>query len=143
VGDQHAQQLAVLRDVDFEDCGERRPTAGSPFQGGDLDIPYALAVDGSGNVWMANTYAFEPSGPYISVIELKPGGSEAMSISYGGGLNRKMESPQALALNSAGDVSMANGGSVTVTELIGASVPVVTPLSANLASPYNAPASKP
>ena len=119
------------------------PAAGSPFDGGDLNIPYSLAVDGSGNVWVANTYAFEPSGSYISVIELKPGGSEAMSISYGGGLNQNMGSPQALALDSAGDVWMANGGSVTVTEFIGASTPVVTPLSANLAAPYGAPASRP
>ena len=119
------------------------PAAGSPFDGGDLNIPYSLAVDGSGNVWVANTYAFEPSGSYISVIELKPGGSEAMSISYGGGLNQNMGSPQALALDSAGDVWMANGGSVTVAEFIGASTPVVTPLSANLAAPYGTPASRP
>ena len=84
------------------------PAPGSPSDGGDLNIPYSLAVDGSGNVWVANTYAFEPSGPYISVIELKPSGSEAMSISYAGGLNQNMGSPQAIALDSAGDVRMAN-----------------------------------
>ncbi len=51
--------------------------------------------------------------------------------------------PQSVAIDGSGDVWVANTGYTSVTELIGAAAPVVTPIVANLISPYSAPASKP
>ena len=52
--------------------------------------------------------------------------------------------PNAIAIDCSGNVWTTNAGTVgSLTELIGAATPVVTPLVANLITPYSSPASRP
>lgn len=106
----------------------------SGFTGGGLHQPTGIAIDGAGDAWIANFFG-------TSVVELSSSGSILSgSKGYmGGGVN-----PGAIAIDSSGNVWTANAGAVgSVTELIGAAAPVVTPLVANLMAPYSAPASRP
>jgi hypothetical protein len=57
----------------------------------------------------------------------------------GGGLN----GPLGIAVDGSGNVWVANYKSKSITEFVGAATPVVTPMVANLISPYSAPASRP
>ena len=102
----------------------------SGFTGGGTDLPKGLAVDGGGNIWVAN--------PGNSVISEFTNAGVAISPSTGfavGGVN----GPVAVEIDPSGDVWIANtppsGSSVnSVTELIGAGIPRITPLSAALAA---------
>ena len=74
------------------------------YTGGGLDYPYGLAVDGSGNVWVANAHGnslseFNPLGKALS-------GSSGYT---GGGLN----GPAGLAIDASGNVWAANYGDGT------------------------------
>jgi streptogramin lyase len=92
------------------------------FTGGGLSTPQGLAVDGLGNVWIANNGG-------NSVTELSSGGASRSSTTgfKGGG----MSSPFSLAIDGSGNVWVSNNatGSNSVTEIVGAAAPVVTPLS--------------
>jgi hypothetical protein len=107
--------------------------SGSPFTGGGLNYPQAIAIDGSGNAWIANGNSsvseFNGSGAAVS-------GSSGFT---GGGLN----APTGIAIDGSGNAWTANYNTNSVTEFIGAATPVVTPIAANLITPYSAPASKP
>jgi hypothetical protein len=105
--------------------------------------PSAIALDGAGNIWNANesgvSYAGTPglselssSGSFIS----GPGG-------YTGG--GQISVPTSLAIDSSGDVWVTNGTEFcygsrsycrTVVELIGAAVPVITPIAAGLPTTF-------
>jgi sugar lactone lactonase YvrE len=93
------------------------------FTGGGLSRPYSIAVDGGGNIWVANF-----GGP--SVTELSnTGAAISPSTGYKGG---SLNGPQGIAVDGSGNVWVTNANNSTtaaVTELIGASVPVVTPLA--------------
>jgi streptogramin lyase len=108
-------------------------SSSSAFTGGGLSQPVGIAIDSGGNAWVANNYI-----PSLSKFS---GTGIAISPSSGytaGGLG----TPNSVAIDASGDVWATNGiGSVT--ELIGAASPVVTPIVSNLISPYSAPASKP
>ena len=107
----------------------------SGFTGGGLNSPTGIAIDGAGYAWIANFFG-------SSVVELSNTGSVLSGSKgfLGIGLN-----PDAIAVDGSGNVWTTNPGSSngSVTELIGAATPVVTPLVGNLMSPYSAPASKP
>jgi DNA-binding beta-propeller fold protein YncE len=97
------------------------------YSGGGLNIPYAAACDGAGLVWVANLganliSAFDPSGSPISP-----------STGY---TSPGFDVPASIAIDGSGNVWVGNGEAGTVTELIGAATPVVTPVVANLLSPY-------
>jgi len=104
------------------------PASGSPYSG-FFDQPNAVAIDGSGNVWVASEFGG-------SVAELSSAGS-FLSGANGWGYNAgSIDVPVAIAVDGSGDVwignlsgngAAANTGSIT--ELIGAATPVVTPLS--------------
>jgi streptogramin lyase len=109
--------------------------SGSGFTGGGLDGPWGLAIDGSGNVWAANFNA--TSGH--SVSELNSSGTPiSPSTGYqAGGLAAKAGvNPQWLAIDGSGNVWVTNGTEANIAELVGAATPVVTPMVANLKSPY-------
>jgi PKD repeat protein len=107
-----------------------------------LTNPYALAIDGAGNVWVANG-ASAVQTANNSVIELAPTGALAMYIAHQNSARGYLDLPESIAIDSAGAVWISDGDTNTVTQFVGAATPVVTPLAANLNPPYNAPASKP
>ena len=75
-------------------------TIGLTFTGAGLSSPYAIAIDGSGNVWIADNST-------LRISELSPTGS-ALSPStgfIGGGLS----DPTAIAVDNADHVWIANG----------------------------------
>ncbi len=112
--------------------------SGSGYTGGGLDQGLSIAIDGSGNVWVANFYAYNLSEFSSSGAALSgSNGFEDPDYFYSG-----------IAIDASGNVWAANGSNaigqpVGLTELVGAATPVVTPLVANLISPYTHPASKP
>jgi sugar lactone lactonase YvrE len=98
--------------------------------------PVAIAIDGAGSVWIANAQnanisEFSSTGVAISPVT--------------GYTNNQLSYPSALAIDGAGNIWVPAGsaGNSLVSEFIGAAAPVVTPVAANLASPYKHPASLP
>jgi arabinogalactan endo-1,4-beta-galactosidase len=93
-------------------------TAGT-YTGGGLSGATALAIDGSGNVLVVNgnntLSVFSNSGTAVS---------PAAGFSVAG-----FNSPSAVALDTTGSVWVANSGNNTVTRVLGAADPVVTPLA--------------
>jgi hypothetical protein len=122
--------------------------SGSPFAAGAN--PGQIAIDGFGNIWTANPTVSSTNGG--SVTESNHAGV-LLSESSGFGADNTI-SPSQLAIDASGNVWMSSTASVNgggspvyselyIVEFVGAATPVVTPISANLASPYSAPASKP
>jgi streptogramin lyase len=100
-------------------------TAVANYTDGGLNTPQGLAVDGLGNVWVANA---GPSGtPGKSVTELNNSGA-AFSPSTGF-IGGAMSLPFSLAIDGSGNVWVSNNNSNSVTEIVGAAAPVVTPLA--------------
>jgi streptogramin lyase len=102
-------------------------TAVANYTGGGLNSPQGLAVDGLGNVWVAN--AGPAANPGNSVTELNNSGAAfSPSTGFVGGA---MTSPFSLAIDGSGNVWVTNNnvGSNSVTEIVGAAAPVVTPLA--------------
>ena len=105
------------------------PTIGGSFGGGGgLDSPNGIAVDGAGNIWVTN-YGSDPG----SLSELA--GSNAASPgtflspnTIGFGSDASMLGANRLAVDASGNIWVSNTGNNTVTEFIGAAVPVKTPL---------------
>lgn len=107
--------------------------SGSPFTGGGLiDGPNADAIDGSGNAWFA-------TGACDCLAELSNAGTAISGTN--GYVSAYSAAGNGVAIDGSGNAWVL--GSVSVTEFIGAATPVVTPMAANLTSPYSAPASKP
>ncbi len=103
------------------------PVSSTGFTGHGLSEPYGIAIDASGNVWVANAAG-------NSVTELNSSGT-AISGASGysdGGIN----TPVFPAVDGSGNVWVSNNGSNSITEFVGAATPVVTPIVANLITPY-------
>jgi hypothetical protein len=88
------------------------------YTGGGLSTPLNLAIDGAGMIWVTNTNntlsVFANSGaPVVSTPYAVQGQSAAGSI----------------AIDISGNVWLANSGNSSVTEVLGAATPVVTPLA--------------
>jgi hypothetical protein len=100
-------------------------TAG--YTGAGLNLPNSLALDGAGNAWLANSNN--------SVSELTATGAAVSGTTgYTAGLNHA----NGIAVDGSGNVWLTSCGSActggttdngSVVELIGAGVPVVTPLA--------------
>jgi streptogramin lyase len=92
------------------------------YTGGGLNTPQGVAIDGLGNVWVANNTG-------KSVTELNNSGA-AFSPSTGF-IGGAMNSPYSLAIDGSGNVWVSNNatGSNSVTEIVGAAAPVLTPLA--------------
>lgn len=88
---------------------------GINYTGGGLAAPRALAIDATGNVWLANTLA-------STLTELAPTGAAlSPAAGYaGGGLNL----PVALAADAQGTVWVANQGTSSVSRFSGAGTPL-------------------
>jgi hypothetical protein len=96
------------------------------YTGGGLDHPNGIAVDGAGNVWAANYFG-------NSVTELQGAGGtnpgQAISPSAGFASDADLREPYGLALDASGNLWLSNFGLSTVTEIVGATTPVATPLT--------------
>ena len=117
--------------------------SGSGFTGGGLSYPYVIAVDGAGNVWAPNTTGGSGADLNGWISEMSNSG-QAISGTTGyigpsfNGNAGAVNAPQNLAIDGSGDLwvtntnSSSSAGNATVTEFIGAAVPVVTPIAAGL-----------
>jgi len=111
-----------------------------------FSAPEGIAIDGAGNAWVTNSSSnsiaeLSNSGTLLS-------GSSGFTSAAGittGAPTSVLNTPYGIAIDPSGNVWVTNNISSTkmVTEFIGAATPVVTPIVANLLSPYSAPASKP
>jgi hypothetical protein len=103
----------------------------SGYSGGGLFGPTSLAIDGAGQVWVTNSStsisAFANNG-----LALSPG-----TTGYTGG---NLSNPTGISIDISGNVWIANQGNNSVTEVLGAAVPVV-PLAIGVAN--NTTGSKP
>jgi streptogramin lyase len=91
--------------------------AASPVSGGGLRLPVAVAYDGSGTAWFANS---------SSISEFS--GTSAVTGSSGFGA---LSSPSGIAVDASGSVWTANSGDNSISVFIGLATPAVTPLAAN------------
>ena len=114
----------------------------SGYSGGGIAAPRGIAVDGAGNVWIANNYSASSfNGGKGSITELSSTGT-VLSGAANGYIANGTLTPVSLALDGSGN-AWVTSRSTYITEVLGLAAPVVTPLAANLASPYTTPASKP
>jgi hypothetical protein len=82
-------------------------TLGIQYTGGGVDNPSALAIDGSGNVWITNDAGAS------TVSELSSNGIPAANSPFhGGGLSK----PYSIAIDSSGDVWLPNSSASSVSE---------------------------
>ena len=110
----------------------------SGYTGGGLSYPGGIAVDGAGNVWVANYHGlFNGQGKELpsTVSELQ--GSEAatlgapgqpLSPASGYGADAGLQEPYGIAIDASGSVWVSNFGSSTITQFVGAATPVKTPM---------------
>jgi hypothetical protein len=84
------------------------------FAGGSLNSPFGLAVDASGNVWVAN-YLSDGSvnSGNGSLVELSATGVQAGPFTDNG----HMLDPDAVAIDASGNIWAANGGGTTISGL--------------------------
>jgi streptogramin lyase len=115
------------------------------YSAADNAFPTDIAIDGAGNVFVTNYY----SGGGASVSEWSSSnGNVTGSLEGGGFYSPGMDEPWSLAVDGSGNVWVANLTSAcdsaycpgTVTEFVGIGAPTVTPLVANLLSPYGSQA---
>jgi sugar lactone lactonase YvrE len=98
-------------------------SSSSGYSGGGLNAPTVIAIDGSGNVWAANQAS-------NSVSEFNSGGT-AITGSNGYTCAGCMNLPAGPVIDGSGNLWFANNNS-TISELIGAATPVITPIVAGL-----------
>lgn len=90
----------------------------SPISGGGLTVPVAVAYDGSGTAWFANSNS-------ISAFS----GASAESGSNGLG---SFNSPSGIAIDASGNLWTTNTGDNSVSVLVGLATPVTTPIAASV-----------
>jgi sugar lactone lactonase YvrE len=99
-------------------------TTTSTFTGGGLVQPSAVAIDGAGQVWIAN------GGNSVSSFS-NIGAAQSPATGYGAttaAAPTPYSAPSSIAVDQAGSVWITNSGSNTVTRIFGSAVPVVAPL---------------
>jgi hypothetical protein len=111
--------------------------SGAPFNTGSSLLGKDIAIDGLGQVWALGDL-FNPFGTSTySLIGLNSSGA---SITGSTGLVPP-GTPYTMAIDGSGNLWLA--ASTQLEEVVGLAAPVVTPVVANLLSPYSAPASRP
>ena len=91
----------------------------SGFTGGGLSSPQSIAIDGAGNAWTGSQ----------TLVEISNSG---VILSGSSGYNTGSSGLLTVAIDGAGNIWLQN--QYGVTELVGAAIPVVTPLSAGVAT---------
>jgi hypothetical protein len=106
------------------------PISGSGgYSGGGLNGPTNLAIDGAGDVWVISSSSIG----YLSEFN-----SSGTAISGSGGYQASnLYHCEGIAIDGSGNVWVTNFYQTNgVIEFVGAAAPVVTPIAANLQSPY-------
>jgi hypothetical protein len=120
--------------AEFSDTGS---VISAGYTGGGLSSPTAVAIDGSNRIWVTNANnsisVFDSSGNPIS--------ASAYTGTTSGAASPPLNNPTAIAIDGSGNLWIANAGNNTVTEILGAATPTITPLAAGVAG--NDPATKP
>lgn len=96
------------------------------YFGGGLNAPTAIAVDGAGYIWIANS-----GNNTVSVFN---DGRTAVSPATGYGTSDTLNAPSSIAIDITGGVWVANKTGNSVTHILGAATPVSTPLSSGTAT---------
>ena len=81
---------------------------------GGLSAPAALAIDGSGQVWVAN-------GNDTITVLTNAGAAVSPSSGY---TSSTLSGPTGIAIDNSGNVWIANAGNSSITEILGAANPV-------------------
>ncbi|MDE1160814.1 MAG: NHL repeat-containing protein [Acidobacteriaceae bacterium] len=103
----------------------------SAYSGGGLSDVRGLAIDGAGVAWTANSTGNSVSQFTNAGVAVSPTtGYVSDGTAY--------STPSAIAADNSGNLWITNSGNNSVVELIGASTPVVTPLSLAASSGYAA-----
>jgi len=113
---------------EFSNAGVASSTS---FTGGDLGNAYGVSIDGAGNIWLDNdnentVTEFSNTGTVIS---------PSTGFMGGGTAGANMNVPYDIAVDGSGNVwvcNSANSPNSSLSEFVGAAVPVVTPVSAGL-----------
>ncbi|MGA9063371.1 MAG: NHL repeat-containing protein [Terracidiphilus sp.] len=110
----------------------------SPFSGElysyGLNYPTAIAIDGAGDVWVVNSG--NNSISEFSSSSAPSGVAISGPFGYIGGAGGVLAGPGFLAIDGSGNVWVPNIANNTLVEFVGAAAPVVTPIVANLLTPY-------
>jgi len=78
------------------------------YTGSGLNIPYLLAADAGGNIWITDS----PGSPSNGLVELTPNGQVANGSPFlASGSGSPVSGPQTVALDTLGNVWVANHGS--------------------------------
>jgi sugar lactone lactonase YvrE len=98
---------------------------GSPTAA-QLDFPYGLAVDGSGNLYIAdssNNRIREVSSGTIATVA----GSNTAGYAGDGAAatSAELQNPQGVAVDAAGDIFIADTGNIVIREVIGSNISTV------------------
>lgn len=102
---------------------------------GGLFNPAAVAIDGGGHGWVANTNNILSlsSSPNTTAGSLSAFDSTGAALSPATGYSSStLSTPQGIAVDGSGNVWMRNTGAPTVTVFVGLAKPVVTPFSLGL-----------
>jgi hypothetical protein len=118
----HGSKVVVLNG-----SGTVISTGSGLFVGGGLQYSQAIAIDGASNAWIANTHFGSPANGDLSEFS-QSGQVQSPNAGYTSS-TMSSTSPMALAIDGSGDVWVTNNGNSSVTEFIGAGVPVITPLA--------------
>lgn len=99
-----------------------------PVSGGGLMNPTAISADGARNVWVANN-----STGLSNVSEFSVGGT---ALSPTGGFTKDsgyLVNGRSILVDAGGNVWISRDGSTSITEIIGAGVPLYQPASVGIA----------
>ncbi len=93
---------------------------------GGLRNPAAVAIDGAGNAWVANTVGISNTSAGSLSEFTNAGAVVSPALGYE---SDSLATPLSVAVDGSGNVWLRNTGNSTVTAFVGAGVPVVTPLA--------------
>lgn len=102
---------------------------------GGLNIPSAIAVDGAQNVWATNDQSNAPT-TFSVVSQFSKNGAILSPDGVAGGYQKATPNfpinGRSIAIDQAGNVWIGSDGSTSVTEIVGAAVPVFQPFALGL-----------
>ncbi|MBB5063838.1 NHL repeat-containing protein [Granulicella mallensis] len=93
-----------------------------------LYSPNGIAVDGAGNVWVTNYYQDPGSLTELAGATASVPGAFLSPPDAGFGSDASMLDPYGIAIDASGNLWVSNSGDFSVTQFVGAAVPVKTPL---------------
>jgi len=117
---------------EFSNAGA--PLSGTGYTGG-LSGPLAIAIDGAGNAWAPDGYVISGGVTSLSNAGVASSPAGGYPAYYVGSPLELMDSYAALnsiAIDGSGNVWSTSGGLPGLFELVGAAVPVITPICAGL-----------